>query len=452
MQSELLLQCAVEREGHGEHERDPRQLAELHGHEHDAEEGEEDAEMHGRREPLLEEHDAERHIHQRIDVVAETRVDDVPVVHCPDVGQPVDGDQDRSAEKEQRAPPVMAERAAVLAESRPALGDSEDEQHEDERPTNAVGEDLRGGDRREEIPVERQESPDDIGGDSGDHAAFFLFHGARNFLYRCLAVRRERRRLMRARQRLAIHRCHEPFHRKHLQEREADDALGHEVCRVEGQRVDEGACACGSVGREEYDAAHDVAEKAREEGERRRRHAVRGEERGERERHVGQRIVEEHLHGMQQVGILHHVEDAVEEACEAACAESVAVGDEEQRHHRAERHAAALRHVVEAELVQDDRHGEHERDVYEHRCREPHAAEVEVREDREEHDEKHDEARRMLKNGGDVLQQGVHMYPSFRTFVELQRFSCFCSTSSGANAGIFKPAKPLPSRVMMQSQ
>ena len=68
---------------------------------------------------------------------------------------------------------------------------------------------------------------------------------------------------MRVRRRLAIHRRHEPFYGQHLQEDEADQALGNEVRRVEGQRVDEGACACGSVGREEYDAAHDVAEKAR---------------------------------------------------------------------------------------------------------------------------------------------------------------------------------------------
>ena len=142
-----------------------------------------------------------------------------------------------------------------------------------------------------------------------------------------------------------------------------------------------------------------MAEKAREKGERRRRHAVCGKERGERERHVGQRVVEEHLHGVQQIGILHHVEDAVEEAREAACADSVAIGDEEQRHHRAERHAAALRHVVEAKLVQDDGHREHEGDGHDHRRREPHAPEVEVRENREEHGDKRDEARRVLKNG-----------------------------------------------------
>ena len=102
---------------------------------------------------------------------------------------------------------------------------------------------------------------------------------------------------------------------------------------------------------------------------------------------------------MQQIGVLHHVEDAVEEAREAARADSVAIGNEEQRHHRAERHAAALRHVVETKLVQDDGHREHEGDGHDHRRRKPHAPEVEVRENREEHGDKRDEARRVLKNG-----------------------------------------------------
>ena len=75
---------------------------------------------------------------------------------------------------------------------------------------------------------------------------------------------------MRARRRLAIHRRHETIDGQHLQEREADKAFGYEIRRVEGQRVDERTRACRSVGREEYDAAHDVAEKAHEEGERRR--------------------------------------------------------------------------------------------------------------------------------------------------------------------------------------
>ena len=134
MQRELLFQCAVEPEGQGEHERDPRQFADLHGHEHDAAEGEEDADTGGWREPLLEENDAERDVHQRGAVVAETRVDDMTVIDRPYIGQPVDGDEDRSAEKEQRTPSVLTECAAILAEALPAFGDGEDEQHEDERP------------------------------------------------------------------------------------------------------------------------------------------------------------------------------------------------------------------------------------------------------------------------------------------------------------------------------
>ena len=61
-----------------------------------------------------------------------------------------------------------------------------------------------------------------------------------------------------------------------------------------------------------------------------------------------------------------------------------------------------------AELVQDDRHREHEGDGDDHRCREAHAAEIEVRQDGEEHDEQNDETRRMFEYGCGILYQRVH--------------------------------------------
>ena len=47
-------------------------------------------------------------------------------------------------------------------------------------------EDFSGGSRSEEVPVERQKTSDDIGGEGGDHAALFLFHRMKNFFLFCV--------------------------------------------------------------------------------------------------------------------------------------------------------------------------------------------------------------------------------------------------------------------------
>ena len=66
---------------------------------------------------------------------------------------------------------------------------------------------------------------------------------------------------------------------------------------------------------------------------------------------------------MQDVRVLNHIDEAEEEAAQGTDARSVAVGKQQQRHHAAERDAAALGHVIETDLMQDDGEAEHQGDV-----------------------------------------------------------------------------------------
>ena len=74
---------------------------------------------------------------------------------------------------------------------------------------------------------------------------------------------------------LFLQRDKQPLEGQEFQDDAADDEIGDEVRRVEDDGVDGGVHALGRVAREEDDAAHEMAEEARGERERRRRDAVR---------------------------------------------------------------------------------------------------------------------------------------------------------------------------------
>lgn len=93
---------------------------------------------------------------------------------------------------------------------------------------------------------------------------------------------------------------------------------------------------------------------------------------GQTKDHIWQRIVEEYLQWMQEERVLHHVDDTIQETAQAADARTIAVGYEKQRNHSATGDAAALRHMIEAQLVQNQAERQHECDIDQGPCRELH--------------------------------------------------------------------------------
>ena len=127
-----------------------------------------------------------------------------------------------------------------------------------------------------------------------------------------------------------------------------------------------------------------------------------------RECHIGQRVVEEHLQGVQDECILHEVHHAVEEARETADARPVTVGEKEEGNHPADGDAPALRHVKDAQLMQYDREREHQCDVDEHVGREVNAPHLQIAEDQDEYGEQRKETGRLRDQIGSTFHECVH--------------------------------------------
>ena len=170
----LLLGESVGAEGEGQEERDPRRPAVVDGQHHDRDER--DAHRHPLQpsQPLAEDQHAHQHRDQRVDEVAQRRLDDAVVVDAPDVAAPVDGDDDGGTGDEQQLAAVAQERLEL---GHPVPQD-EDRHHRHQRPHHAVGEDLDGAARLEQRPVERERAPQDVRRRAEDETTAAIWHSA----------------------------------------------------------------------------------------------------------------------------------------------------------------------------------------------------------------------------------------------------------------------------------
>jgi hypothetical protein len=167
-----LLRQSVGAEGEREDQRHPRRASVVPGQHHDRDEAEAQRRPLHRPQPLAEEHHAHQHGHQRVDEVAERRLDHARGVHAVDVGAPVGGDRGRGDHQEQRRTPVaeqVAQRAA------PPEHDHQ-HGHHDRRPHDPVGQDLDRAARLQQREVERERAPQSVGRDPEDQAPTRLQH------------------------------------------------------------------------------------------------------------------------------------------------------------------------------------------------------------------------------------------------------------------------------------
>ncbi len=99
------------------------------------------------------------HVEQGVDVVAQARVGDAPGADRPDEDAPVG--RDERGRQQHRPPPLrIAQMTERLA---PTTRHQEQRHHEEERPHDPVRQDLERRDAVEELPVDREETPEDVG-------------------------------------------------------------------------------------------------------------------------------------------------------------------------------------------------------------------------------------------------------------------------------------------------
>ena len=162
----LFADQAVEAEGQGQHQRHPGQAAELPDLLRHAQRSQ------GHRQPLqgtqafLEQQHAEHHVDQRIDVVAQAGFQHVAVVHRPDIGHPVAGDQQSAGGQHDEALRILAQ----LAPPARVLPEQQQDGAEQGRPDRALDDDFHRGNAFEQFEVEREQSPDHISRQAEDIA------------------------------------------------------------------------------------------------------------------------------------------------------------------------------------------------------------------------------------------------------------------------------------------
>ncbi len=158
----LLLDQAVRGEGERQHQRDPGRPAVSDRQDEDGRQARGDGDPLDGPQPFTQQQDAHGDGDQRIDEVAERRLDDLAVVHGPDVEAPVDRDRRRRDRYQGELAPV----ADQFADPRPAAYGQERDGDDAQGPDHPVGQDLDRPGRFEQRPEQGDQAPHHVRADS----------------------------------------------------------------------------------------------------------------------------------------------------------------------------------------------------------------------------------------------------------------------------------------------
>ena len=128
----------------------------------DAEAGQQNGEGLKTRRPFPQKDAAQQHVHQRIGVIAETRLKDLPRADRPDVQEPVQRHHAGTAEHDQGGPAIPQ----GVEDFPPAPGQPDHRSERDERKDDAVTQNLEGSHRIQHMPEQDQKAP----GQKREHA------------------------------------------------------------------------------------------------------------------------------------------------------------------------------------------------------------------------------------------------------------------------------------------
>ena len=167
-----LLAQAVDAEGRGQDEGDPRGTAVCHGQFDHRDRPDAHGQPLGPAQALVQDEHAEEDCEQGIDEVAERGFHHLAGVDRPDVETPVDRDEHRAG-AEQRDLPRLGPQ---LGQPAPVLPHGQKDQDQHQGPSHPVGQDLQCPGRFHQRPVEGEQPPQAVGNDPEYQSALLFCH------------------------------------------------------------------------------------------------------------------------------------------------------------------------------------------------------------------------------------------------------------------------------------
>src|SRR5215471_7137421 len=151
----LFSQQSIKPKGEAKRNRDPREAPVTESEIQNAERSEKDGDELPARKPFAQKNRSEEHMHQGRHEIAETGFYDVPDVDRVNEEEPVGRDRESAGQAENS----RAGRARIGDQLRPAALPGQNGREKNRRPNKAVRDDFRGGHRRNQFPVNGNQSP-----------------------------------------------------------------------------------------------------------------------------------------------------------------------------------------------------------------------------------------------------------------------------------------------------
>ena len=162
-----LLEIAVDAECQRQSQRHPGKTTALDGHQADTEDGERDGEHLSTAQPFAQKERAKRDVDQRVDEIAESRLERPARTDRPDVDRPVHRDETGR----EKAHGKHARLTEHREETGKATQRQENRRRDRHRPQHAVGHHFVWRDVGDGLHVERQEPPKKVGREGEGEAA-----------------------------------------------------------------------------------------------------------------------------------------------------------------------------------------------------------------------------------------------------------------------------------------
>ena len=161
-----LAQQPVQTKGDGQANRNPRRAPALPGQPGHTQRRQRYRQPLQLAQPLAQHHHPEQHAQQRVDEIAQAGFHHVAGIHRPDVQAPVQRDQ-QAGQAQQPEPP---RRGPYLGQPAPATHDAQPTDQQHRTPDDAMGNDQERRHLLEQMPVQREQAPDDEGQGGGPQA------------------------------------------------------------------------------------------------------------------------------------------------------------------------------------------------------------------------------------------------------------------------------------------
>ena len=166
LRPDLLLDQAVQGEGEGQRQGDPRQRTLEDHQEHHGGARQHDRDPVRGAQPLAQHQRGEGHGDQRIDEVAQSGVGCTVGVDTIDVDEPVDRDQEPADGQR----PQQTGRAADAGKTRPTAARGDERQTSAQGPHDPMTDDLHTAGRGQQVEVEGEDAPQGVAADDQGHS------------------------------------------------------------------------------------------------------------------------------------------------------------------------------------------------------------------------------------------------------------------------------------------